>query len=628
MLKKSLCVFLFLSLVLTVGGSVSAQEKMGIEFVKQLAKDIITEDYKNILILSAKEALEEEAVLELKKDLDYADVPFSFQEVELGTTPEIRRAISNILTSEVKGIIPVGDANALEIIVQEMRNLGVKQPVYMYTKTEGGERVLKEKYIMPTYTKVLQLERPLEEDAIYMKNGDKLTGEVISPSIGIRTSYGEISFDTRLIAGITFEAEAYMERIHTVNKSYFSGFITNPTITFRLSVGGEMQVLKEKIAKILFHVREKELRGIPKNDTFYLANGDALSGKLTDEVLNIRATYGDIPPLDVNIIRDITFVAKEQVLTEVILENGDEINGELQNDYINIDLDAGPPIAVYQDKIKEIHMREGYEEPIIIISIPIPTPIPSTGDMVLIPAGEFIMGSNDGNDDEKPIHKVYLDAYYIDKYEVTNAQFSEFLNEKGNQEEGGVSWLDISSKYCLIEYKNGKYQPKPGYENHPVFVVSWYGAMAYAEWAGKRLPTEAEWEKAARGGLVGKKYPWGDEYPHEDGNYLEYRGNLTTQMSDLVEGRGTLPVGSFPPNNYGLYDMAGNVFEWVSDWYDEDYYSSSPYQNPQGPSKASRRVIRGGSWFMEFPSIRCANRHYWPPEYALVDLGFRCVKSP
>ncbi len=217
--------------------------------------------------------------------------------------------------------------------------------------------------------------------------------------------------------------------------------------------------------------------------------------------------------------------------------------------------------------------------------------------MALIPAGEFLMGSNDGGSDEKPVHSVYLDAYYIDKYEVTNEQFSKFLNEKGNQGEGGATWVDIDDEDCLIEYKNGKYQPRSGYENHPVVEVSWYGARAYAKWAGKRLPTEAEWEKAARGGLIGKKYPWGDSIDSSKANYDENLGRTT-------------PVGSYPPNNYGLYDMAGNVWEWVSDWHDYNYYSSSnSYTNPQGPNGGSYRVLRGGGCYTFLAgNLRCANR--------------------
>lgn len=252
--------------------------------------------------------------------------------------------------------------------------------------------------------------------------------------------------------------------------------------------------------------------------------------------------------------------------------------------------------------------------------------------MVKIPAGEFLMGSNNGDSDERPVHKVYLDAYYIDKYEVTNTQFSQFLNEKGNQIEGGVEWLDIDARHCLIEYKNGKYQPKPGYENHAVIYVTWYGARAYARWAGKSLPSEAEWEKAARGSLVGKRYPWGDRDP--DGSQCNFADkNTPYSWSDKAADDGyshTAPVGSYPPNGYGLYDMAGNVWEWCSDWYDETYYSRSPYKNPQGPNNGSSRVHRGGCWVDSARDLRCASRSYCGTPDVACDcpLGFRCAKSP
>jgi len=237
-----------------------------------------------------------------------------------------------------------------------------------------------------------------------------------------------------------------------------------------------------------------------------------------------------------------------------------------------------------------------------------------SSDMVLIPAGEFLMGSTDGDLDEKPVHNVYLDAYYLDKHEVTHTQFCEFLNEKGNQEEGGEKWLGIVDSDCPIEYKNGKYQPKPAYGDHPVVEVSWYAARAYAEWAGKRLPTEAEWEKAARGGLVGKTYPWGDSIDPSRANYEENVGH-------------SIPVGSYPPNGYGLYDMAGNVWEWCSDWYSENYYETSPAENPQGPNKASYRVRRGGGWRNLARGVRCADRFSCNPVGTRSALGFRCAKS-
>ena len=219
------------------------------------------------------------------------------------------------------------------------------------------------------------------------------------------------------------------------------------------------------------------------------------------------------------------------------------------------------------------------------------------------------MGSNDEYYlDEIPIHKVYLDAYYMDKYEVTNAQFCEFLNEKGNQGEDGVTCLDINDEDCLIEYRNGRYQLKSRYENHPAIYVTWYGARVYAKWAGKRLPTEAEWEKAARGGLVGKRYSWGDRDP--DGSQCNFadksfnRYSIDETANDppdhwndktANDGYGrTVPVGTYLPNGYGLYDMAGNVWDWCFDLYDANYYAKSPVKNPQGADHAPSYGLRGG----------------------------------
>lgn len=252
---------------------------------------------------------------------------------------------------------------------------------------------------------------------------------------------------------------------------------------------------------------------------------------------------------------------------------------------------------------------------------------PSPTDMILIPAGWFEMGSNDGGSAEKPMHRVYIDAFYIDYYEVTNEQFCRFLNEKGNQEENGGKWLNIDSEDCLIEYSDGKYCPKSDYTNHPVLGISWYGARAYAKWAGKRLPTEAEWEKAARGGLVGKKRPWGDLISHDDANYASYTAGIRLPTGGRDKWERTSPVGSFPPNGYGLYDMAGNVWEWCSDWYDANYYKNSPERNPQGPLSDTYRVIRGGGWMNPAEYIRCSFRYRVAPTYTNPVLGFRCVLS-
>jgi len=250
--------------------------------------------------------------------------------------------------------------------------------------------------------------------------------------------------------------------------------------------------------------------------------------------------------------------------------------------------------------------------------------------MVYIPAGTFIMGSYYGDGDEKPVHEVNTDAFYMDKHEVTNEQYCIFLNDYGkNTDAAGHKLLKIGSEYCLIEKVGNTYKPKSGYEKHPVIEVSWYGAAAYAQWAGVRLPTEAQWEKAARGGLVGKKYPWGDTITHDYANYSGTGGRDKWER--------TSPVGSFPPNGYGLFDMAGNVWEWCAEEYDPGNYIKSPKNNPKGPGISvtfgnnnfttvnASCVLRGGSWRYYLPlNLRCACRGR---QFALVadsHIGFRC----
>jgi formylglycine-generating enzyme required for sulfatase activity len=218
--------------------------------------------------------------------------------------------------------------------------------------------------------------------------------------------------------------------------------------------------------------------------------------------------------------------------------------------------------------------------------------------LVYIPAGAFEMGSEDGYVDEVPVHTVYLDAFWMDQTEVTYAQFNQFLAE-------------------------GSYNANPcgDGDDHPVACVNWFDAQAYCEWAGRRLPTEAEWEKAARGGLIGKKYPWGDEAP-----VCTAGTQNGTQYYPC--GDGTVPVKTFAANGYGLFDMAGNVWVWVMDWYQSNYYASSPTNNPQGPSSGDTRVLRGGGWNLDEYQLRVADRSDYFPNDRNGSLGIRCVVEP
>jgi len=261
-------------------------------------------------------------------------------------------------------------------------------------------------------------------------------------------------------------------------------------------------------------------------------------------------------------------------------------------------------------------------------------------EFVFVRPGTFRMGDlwGDGNDDERPVHTVEVGGFWMGKYEVTNAQFAEFLNAIGDEVvvdgelvyyRGDVIY-DLVCTGCRawedrIIYDRGKFLARPGYEDHPVTLVTWYGAMAFCGWLGGRLPTEAEWEYAARAGGKSIRYPWGNEGPYHDGRYWM---NYDPGQDDADGYWTTSPVGSFPPNSLGLYDMAGNVWEWCLDWYGGDVYLGSPRKDPSGPFSGLARVIKGGSW--SFPAWygRTSCRQMLDPIARFNDLGFRVVLPP
>ncbi len=248
--------------------------------------------------------------------------------------------------------------------------------------------------------------------------------------------------------------------------------------------------------------------------------------------------------------------------------------------------------------------------------------------MLYISAGEFIMGTNEGNADESPEHTVYLDAYYIDENPITNEEYFEFWDN-----------LNPANKKNLApeSFERDTWPERAFYRpRHPVVGVSWEMAYNYAKWANKRLPTEAEWEKAARG-TSQRIYPWGDTPPEFDG---KFRANFKTFDYQKDGFSNTNPVGYYNGKNlntesgrsyYELNDMAGNVWEWVYDWYSNKYYSITPYNNPHGPpfeESNKKKVIRGGSWNNSLvEELKTINRNYISSTEKENNIGFRCVRS-
>jgi formylglycine-generating enzyme required for sulfatase activity len=233
--------------------------------------------------------------------------------------------------------------------------------------------------------------------------------------------------------------------------------------------------------------------------------------------------------------------------------------------------------------------------------------------MVLIPGGTFRMGSDSGDEDEQPVRVVTIRPFYMDQAPVTNVQFAEFLQARPEWRKATADRARTDRDYlALWSYNN--YPPE--LRDHPVVFVSWYAAKAYAEWRGCRLPTEAEWEYAARGGLEQREFPWGD-LPDSD------RAHFHSTL-------GTVPVKTFPPNGYDLFDMAGNVWEWCSDWYDEHFYDRlvDGVEDPVcDTSETGLKSIRGGAWCYYAYVMRCAFRSGFPPHSADINGGFRCVRS-
>jgi len=281
-------------------------------------------------------------------------------------------------------------------------------------------------------------------------------------------------------------------------------------------------------------------------------------------------------------------------------------------------------------------------------------------NMIKLPGGKFLMGTNDKDgfpaDGEGPVREITLDPFYIDANTVTNLQFSKFINATAYiteaerygwsfvfygllSEENKKADFQVAAQtpwWCAIQGAKWNQPEGKGSDinermDHPAVHVSWNDAMAYCSWANKRLPTEAEWEYAARGGLVQKKFPWGDELMQDNEHHCNIWQGTFPDYNSLDDGYlGTAPAKSFQPNNFSLYNMAGNVWEWCSDWFSNDFHQSGPRINPKGPPNGEAKVMRGGSFLCHHTycnRYRVAARSSNTIDSSTSNIGFRCVKN-
>ena len=287
-------------------------------------------------------------------------------------------------------------------------------------------------------------------------------------------------------------------------------------------------------------------------------------------------------------------------------------------------------------------------------------------DMIRVTGGRFTMGANDGAPEERPLHDVQVGDFFLDRTEVTNAEFAKFIEATGHittaelpRSDGGAagSWCfraaagaNVADRRAWMAFVPGAHWRKPGGQGtdiegrgrHPVVHISHDDAVAYCKWAGKRLPTEAEWEYAARGGVILTRFPWGNGSAGPPWMANFWQGAFP-EKDDALDGfAGVAPVASFPMNSFGFRDLAGNVAEWCADWYQHDYYaqlrpdpSRAAHRNPQGPDVSSdptepgvsKRVVRGGSWLSDEAGCRVASRGREAPDFSADWIGFRCAKD-
>jgi len=485
---------------------------------------------------------------------------------------------------------------------------------------------------------------------VKMLNGDEIPCNITTDAINIITDYGELGFRTEFIKSIQFpEPGKGTTLLNTIFGELFRGFITNDTI--ELSVYGKQMIIrKAKINKIEFDNPFQQAKDYTV--TVSLRNGDGFFGNMVGEMMTIQTSYGEVE-LPFENMNQISFEGFGNVLSKIEMKDGGIVQGIIKNEYLPLTLlsyielevvpDLMQQVGFYQETLtlEETVQAEDSETEVFSIADIFSSPKKEEvkeviktaldAEMVLVKGGTFQMGNtrgDSGDSDELPVHDVELTYdFYIGKYEVTFAEYDKFCEETGRNKPSDSGW---------------------GRGQRPVINVSWWDAIQFCNWLsdkeglkiaygddgslldenglettditkvqGYRLLTEAEWEYAARGGhkSIG-------DYKYSGSNRLQDVGWYADNSN-----KKTQEVGQKAPNELGLYDMTGNVWEWCHDLYDSRYYSKSPTENPVNLNRTSYSVFRSGSWENSSKMCRVANRHYENPGRSNLYLGLRIART-
>ncbi len=471
-------------------------------------------------------------------------------------------------------------------------------------------------------THVFGQQRSSNEDVIYFRNNDVLKGKVLNQAISVKTPYGQCEIPLRKCAGLSFEGvRANTDALVTVNYNRITGVVNDRVVKFQIGTSGApLEIRKEKIRFILLK-RESSETGFTsakaKSNLFVMTNGDLLVGQASPNSLRIKTDYGEIP-VDFIEMETVEMQGGSNVTAVIRKKNGDVMRGTLETEELTLKLSLGVTVkGIYNDKISKIFVGDGGAQALANFEMAQPQmgeldgsaffPAAGSGEIInsigmklnLIPAGSFMMGSPDAEEgrdgDEGPQNVVtFTKPFYLGVYEVTQKEFEIVMGSNPSE-------------------RKGTYRP--------VESVSWNDAQTFCEKLSQkektmsyRLPTEAEWEYACRAGST-TAYYWGDEL---DGEYFWYDQNADK----------TKAVGTKKPNKWGLFDMAGNVWEWCQDWYSDSEYPGFGRNNPLGPSSGSYRVFRGGSYFSSAKYCRSSIRNYNSPDNRINILGFRVLAVP